>query len=260
LLLWLITLRLPALDFTCTTNNGSITITGYTGPGKVVIIPSTMDGLRVTSIDGRAFSGCTNLTNIKIPNSITSIGRGVFEGYSGLIEVYQAPSIGSQVPVESGTNLWTERLMFPLAKGQWFSTAVGYQLLHTNISGPWSRGNCLTFEGNPTELDGRRAGMADVVRWRVFNIHTENFFEITKRLGLKSVEAEVVHRRVLRQTTTTGHGPETVQIVDDGDCIITDARIPREWLRSTPETYYSKADWRQYLATYPDKFNVAEEK
>ncbi len=102
--------------------------------------------------------------------------------------------------------------------------------------------------------------MADVVRWRVFNIHAENLYEITKRLGLKSVEAEVVHRRLVRQTVTTGHGPETVQMVDEGDCIVTDARIPKDWLRTTPCVCYSKADWRQYLATYPDKFNVGEQR
>ena len=33
-----------------TTNNGTITITGYTGPGGAVTIPGTINGLPVTSI------------------------------------------------------------------------------------------------------------------------------------------------------------------------------------------------------------------
>jgi hypothetical protein len=147
----------------------------------------------------------------------------------------------------------TERVTLPLAKGKWCQTCVGY--FHSTPA-PWPRGNCLTFEVNATELEGGRAGMADVVRWRVFNIHAENFHEITKRLGLTSVEAEVVHKKLVRQTAITGQGPATVQTVDEGDCIITDARIPKEWLRSRPCVCYSKTDWKEYLASYPDQFNA----
>ncbi len=150
----------------------------------------------------------------------------------------------------------TERVMLPLAKGIWWSTNVGYR--HTNIAGPWTIGNCLSFEANPSELEGRRGGMADVVRWRIFNIHAENFGEITRHLGLASVEAEVHHKRLMRQTVTTGQGPPIVQMVDEGDCIITDARIPKDWLRSSPCVCYSKSDWRKYLAIYPEKFNPAK--
>ena len=46
-------LALPAAvqaQFTYTTNNGTITITGYTGSGGAVTIPGTINGLPVTSI------------------------------------------------------------------------------------------------------------------------------------------------------------------------------------------------------------------
>ena len=39
-------------QFTFTANNGAITITGYTGPGGAVVIPSTINGLPVTQIGG----------------------------------------------------------------------------------------------------------------------------------------------------------------------------------------------------------------
>jgi hypothetical protein len=124
----------------------------------------------------------------------------------------KGPSNGSQLAAESGTNLWRERVMLPLAKGKWWSTAVFYT--HTNMPGPWAEGNCLSFEANSTEVEGRRGGIADVVRWRVFNIHAENFYEITRRLGLTSVEAEVVHKRLVRQTIKPCRRPEMDQMLD----------------------------------------------
>ena len=51
----LLLLTLPAVvqaQFNYTTNNGTITITGYTGPGGAVAIPDTIDGLPVTRIGG----------------------------------------------------------------------------------------------------------------------------------------------------------------------------------------------------------------
>ena len=65
-------------QFTYTTNNGTVTITKYTGSGSIVNIPSTINGLPVTSIGDFAFWGCTSLNGITIPNSVMSIGEGAF--------------------------------------------------------------------------------------------------------------------------------------------------------------------------------------
>ena len=79
-------LSLPALvqaQFNYTTNNGTITITGYTGPGGVVTIPGTINGLPVTSIGDVAFYNGGRplpytLICITIPDSVTSIGDYAF--------------------------------------------------------------------------------------------------------------------------------------------------------------------------------------
>jgi hypothetical protein len=96
LLLLLLLLTLPAVvqaQFTYTTNNRSITITGYTGTNAVMTIPSSTNGLPVTSIGDDAFSFCTSLTSITIPDSVTSIGEEAFYGCT----VLQSGIIGNGV-------------------------------------------------------------------------------------------------------------------------------------------------------------------
>ena len=72
---------LPAVvqaQFIFTTNNGAITITGYTDSGGTAVIPDTTNGYPVSNIGDEAFYGCSGLTNVTIPTSITNIGHGAF--------------------------------------------------------------------------------------------------------------------------------------------------------------------------------------
>jgi uncharacterized membrane protein len=64
-------------QFTFTTNNGAITITGFTGSGAVVI-PDTTNSWPVTTIGDLAFEYCDSLTNVVIGNSVTNIGESAF--------------------------------------------------------------------------------------------------------------------------------------------------------------------------------------
>ena len=45
----------------------------------------------VTSIDGYAFDGCSGLTSLTIPSGVTSIGKWAFYGCSGLTSIYVYP-------------------------------------------------------------------------------------------------------------------------------------------------------------------------
>src|SRR5512140_883590 len=78
----------PAVQaqFTYATNNDTITITGYTGPGGAVDIPGIINGLPVTSIGGSAFRNSTNLTRVTIPNNVTNIGDIAFAFCSSLTD------------------------------------------------------------------------------------------------------------------------------------------------------------------------------
>jgi hypothetical protein len=65
-------------QFTYITNNGTITITGYTGSDGTVAIPDVIDGLPVTDIGTSAFQG-SSLTSVTIPANVTKIGSSAFE-------------------------------------------------------------------------------------------------------------------------------------------------------------------------------------
>jgi PKD repeat protein len=88
------------VQFSYTTTNGTITITGYTGSGGALIIPSSINSLPVTSIGAEAFANFTSLTSVLIPGSVSNIGQFAFEFCSGLHEVYfegNAPAFGPVV-------------------------------------------------------------------------------------------------------------------------------------------------------------------
>jgi photosystem II stability/assembly factor-like uncharacterized protein len=73
-------------DYQYTLAGGNATITHYTGGNGVVIIPSTLGGCPVGTIDG-AFAYCSFLIKVTIPNSVTSIGGLAFCGCRLLTKV-----------------------------------------------------------------------------------------------------------------------------------------------------------------------------
>ncbi len=57
-----------------------------------IVIPSTYKGKAVVGIDESAFSDCTNLESVTIPDSVTSIGSYAFSGCEGLTIYCEAES------------------------------------------------------------------------------------------------------------------------------------------------------------------------
>ncbi|MFZ0829484.1 MAG: leucine-rich repeat protein [Verrucomicrobiia bacterium] len=84
----------PSTCFSYTTNNGAITITLYSCSGSTVNIPSTINGLPVTVI-GAAFENNNNVTNVTIPDSVTSIGNHAFDSCYSLTSVTIPNSVTS---------------------------------------------------------------------------------------------------------------------------------------------------------------------
>ena len=76
------------------------TITGYNGTDTVVVIPSKINGVTVTTIGTDAFLGL-NITSVTIPDSVTEIGSNAFAGCTNLTIVNYAGD-WSNLTIQSG--------------------------------------------------------------------------------------------------------------------------------------------------------------
>ncbi|MCC5830451.1 MAG: leucine-rich repeat domain-containing protein [Phycisphaeraceae bacterium] len=79
--------------FAVSDEDGSVTITGYRGPGGAITIPTTLDGRPVTTIARRAFMGNRNITSVTISDTITYIGREAFRDCRELTTVHLSSSV-----------------------------------------------------------------------------------------------------------------------------------------------------------------------
>ena len=77
-----------AQEFTYTVENNTVKITGYTGTGTDVVIPSFIDGLPVTSIGESAFEGNTTITTINVPGTLKRTENRAFYNCNKLNAVY----------------------------------------------------------------------------------------------------------------------------------------------------------------------------
>lgn len=102
--------RFEEFDYELIKDGTEVEITGYSGAGGDVVLPSIIEGKSVTSIRYSAFAGkawltsvvilegvtsignfafqnCPYLASIEMPDSIVTIGRGAFGGCTGLTSV-----------------------------------------------------------------------------------------------------------------------------------------------------------------------------
>ena len=80
-------------DFEYEIIDGTIEITRYTGDGGDVVIPSEINGQKVSSIGGWAFDGCSALKSITIPNGVTTIGYSAFRDCTSLVSITISSSV-----------------------------------------------------------------------------------------------------------------------------------------------------------------------
>jgi hypothetical protein len=146
-LLWAATAQ---ADFTYTTSNGQITITGYSGTvPETLEVPATINGLPVVRIDGGAnlgglygaFKGDTSLNIVALPTTITSLGEGAFYGCSSLSQVYlngNAPNLeGPDVFTDAGNPFFPAQVYYLFGTTGWSAAYGGLntQLTYAPVNG-----------------------------------------------------------------------------------------------------------------------------
>ncbi len=82
-------------DYEYTSSSGTVRITGYTGSGTEITVPSEIDGNPVTAIGTSAFQHCTLLVSVTIPDTVISIGDTAFSGCTALESVTIPDSVTS---------------------------------------------------------------------------------------------------------------------------------------------------------------------
>ena len=95
LLVPLSTIAYECFDFTYNSDGTAITVSRYTGGGGNVTIPEMIEGLPVVRIGRYAFYPSTTITNVFLPDSVTTIESGAFMGCTGLAHITIPDSVTS---------------------------------------------------------------------------------------------------------------------------------------------------------------------
>jgi len=129
--LLLLPVAVPA-QFLFTTNNGAITITQYTGSGGDVVIPDTINGLKVAVVGSAAFYQISALTSVTFGTNVTTIANNA---------IFQCPNIASVSIPASVTNIGTGPVIdckslasIQVDPANSFYTNVNLALLNTRLT------------------------------------------------------------------------------------------------------------------------------
>ncbi len=113
-------------DFACVVlSDGTIEIAGYIGTSKKVVIPSVIDGRKVTSIGNSAFFKSNSVTEVTVPSGVTKIGSYAF-GYSDSIKKVTIPSSVTSIAQNAFINHPSDLVIYC------FNETAGYKFVKQN--------------------------------------------------------------------------------------------------------------------------------
>jgi hypothetical protein len=117
-------------------SGGSAYVTSSPNASGNVVIASTYNGYPVASIGFAAFGGCTNLTSVRIPNSVTTIEEAAFSYCTSLtnFSVDAANSVYSDLDGVLFTKAQKRLIQFPGGRGGSYAipnsvTTIGHEAL-----------------------------------------------------------------------------------------------------------------------------------
>ena len=93
-----------------TYNKTIIGVTDYAKTCSSLVIPEQINGIDVSGIGYRAFSNCSKLNSVTIPDSVTSIENSAFSGCAGLTSIYYAGDIASWCGISGLHNIMSSSM------------------------------------------------------------------------------------------------------------------------------------------------------
>jgi len=177
-------------QFSYTSKNGAITITGYSGSGGTVNIPNSIAGQPVTTIGDSAFFSSSVIT-VTFPNSLNSIGNNAFYSCRSLINVTipdAVTNVGSQCfwNCISLTNIAISANLTHIGDAAF---AYGYNLKSITVDGAnpaYASIGGILFDKNQSELIQSPGATATnyTVPMGVFSIGIQAFGDCNRLLGV----------------------------------------------------------------------------
>lgn len=131
------------LEYTRVDDGYAVSATeGYAGVN--VVIPEEYNGMPVTEVAENAFSGCTSMKTLRIPDSVKRVGKGALSGCTSL-ESIVLPFVGASADTPVGVNNKGMAHMFGLSGGSSWAKDYGLkQVTVTDVATYIPRG---AFEG-----------------------------------------------------------------------------------------------------------------
>lgn len=224
----------PASDFDCTTENGEVTITDYTGTREHVLIPSEIGGFPVTALADKAFYE-KHVTTVVVPDSVTEIGEACFSGDNYLVSLTLPDGLAELPPIalESCYSL----MDFELPKGLKTIGAGALQaifyLTHLTIPAGVTDIEQMNFlmmhgleevsvaEGSTSFTYDAENGLlmtADKARLLHCFFHLAPQKEIILPEGMKTIDPFAFHYDVTVEKIVLPEGAETIGLLAFGIC------------------------------------------
>ena len=118
------------LEYTRVDDGYAVSATeGYAGVN--VVIPEEYNGMPVTEVAENAFSGCTSMKTLRIPDSVKRVGKGALSGCTSL-ESIVLPFVGASADTPVGVNNMGMAHMFGFSGGS--SWAKDYGLKQVTVT------------------------------------------------------------------------------------------------------------------------------
>ncbi len=92
----------------------AVWITRYEGDSAEVTIPAEFGGVATTQINADAFSACTNLIRVVIPDSVTTIASGAFTGCSEALVLVSDYQSVARTYADSNGHAWEHDVHVPV--------------------------------------------------------------------------------------------------------------------------------------------------